>query len=333
MIKNPTPGTVKETETVRLYKKTLAMNEQLLVSAVRQQELTEAAAQANAQLQKEIAEREHAEGEILRLNAQLEQRVAERTAQLEAANEELGAFSYSVSHDLRAPLRHVMGFVNLLKKDVETSLTEKSLRHLNTISESAKRMGTLIDDLLAFSRIGRSELQKAEVNLDQMIQGTLRDLETETKGRKIVWEIQPLPTVWADRALLRQVLVNLVSNAVKFTGARAEARIEIGRAPDGTGSPRATGGAEKTDPAAEVISRSETVIYVRDNGAGFNQDYAAKLFGVFQRLHSEAEFEGTGIGLALVQKIVTRHGGRIWAHAQRGEGATFYFTLEGEPAA
>ena len=167
-------------------------------------------------------------------------------------------------------------------------------------------MGDLIDDLLAFSRVGRAELQKTDVNLDELVRETLGDFQAETKERKIVWKIHPLPPVRADRALLRMVLVNLISNAVKFTGARAEAKIEIGCAPNGNG---------------------ETVIFIRDNGAGFDPKYADKLFGVFQRLHSQAEFEGTGIGLANVQRIIHRHGGRAWAEGVVDGGATFYFSI------
>jgi light-regulated signal transduction histidine kinase (bacteriophytochrome) len=204
------------------------------------------------------------------------------------------------------------------------SLSEKSLHQLTTISQSAKRMGDLIDDLLTFSRVGRAELHKTDVNLDELVRETLGDFKAETKGRNIAWNIHPLPAVQADRTLLRMALVNLISNAVKFTGARAEAKIEIGvmeKWSDGTVA------STQNSNTPKLQDSNTPVFFIRDNGAGFDPQYADKLFGVFQRLHSHDEFEGTGIGLANVQRIIHRHGGRVWAEGVVDGGATFYFSI------
>ncbi len=238
----------------------------------------------------------------------LELRVAARTAELQAANLELEAFSYSVSHDLRAPLRHITGFVQLLQKSAVSSLSVESLHYLTIISESAQRMGELIDNLLAFSRVGRTEVHKVDIDLEQLVKDTVSGFATEIEGRNVVWKIGPLPSVWADPSLLRLLLVNLLSNALKFTSTRAEAIIEIGCVPQSNGT-------------------GETTIFIKDNGVGFDPTYVGKLFGVFQRLHTSDEFEGTGIGLANVKRIILRHGGKVTGSGAVDAGATFTFSL------
>jgi two-component system sensor histidine kinase/response regulator len=224
---------------------------------------------------------------------------------LDNANKELESFSYSVSHDLRAPLRHIDGYLGLLEKHVNGTLDDKSKGFLKIISDSAKQMGRLIDDLLSFSQMNRAEMMRREVDMEHLVQETIRGLQSEIGGRQIHWNIGRLPAVPADIAMMRQVMVNLLSNAVKYTRTRVTAEIEVGVQAAG----------------------DEFIYFVRDNGVGFDMQYVDKLFGVFQRLHRAEDFEGTGIGLANVRRIIARHKGRTWAEAKLDHGAVFYFSL------
>jgi signal transduction histidine kinase/CHASE3 domain sensor protein len=266
----------------------------------------------------DVTETRENEALILRLNEDLEQSVTELTQ----ANQELEAFSYSVSHDLRAPLRHISGFVDLLRRGSRERLDETGQRQLDTIVRAARNMGQLIDDLLAFSKVSRTKPHREAVDMGFLVREVVQPIRLETADRALEWVIGDLPRVTADPALMRIVLTNLVGNAVKYSRTREHARIEIGALASAT---PAEGGAG---------ANGQAVLFVRDNGVGFDMEYAGKLFGVFQRLHRAEEFEGTGIGLATVRRIVHRHGGQTWASGQVGEGATFYFSLPlaGDPA-
>jgi len=261
---------------------------------------------------RDITARRQAEEALKQLNASLEQRVIERTAQLEAANTELEAFSYSVSHDLRTPLRAMDGFSQAVLEDYGTQLPEEGRRFLHTIRGGAQRMGALIDDLLTFSQLSRLPLDKQAVDSAALVQDALQDLSAQQAGRQIEMRLGGLPPCQGDRALLKQVWLNLLSNALKYSRDRKPALIEVGW--------------------IRNKENDEGTYFVRDNGTGFDMRYAKKLFGVFQRLHRAEDFEGTGVGLAIVQRIVHRHGGSVWAEAEVDRGATFYFTLEGNGA-
>ena len=245
--------------------------------------------------------------EIHALNTKLEQRVRDRTADLESANREMEAFTYTVSHDLRAPLRHIDGYAEILGEAMGKPSDPEAVECLQKIRRSARHLGKLVDDLLNFSRLGRSELVRLPVQLTALAQEEINRLRPETQHRQVEWKLDPLPEADCDPGLMQQVFANLLSNAVKYTRSREKAVIEI----------------------TQQAQNGEPVICVRDNGVGFNMKYSGKLFGVFQRLHRAEEFEGTGVGLASVERIIRKHGGRIWAEADVGKGAAFYFTIPG----
>lgn len=260
-----------------------------------------------AALEKRQMENEVARRKIAKLNEELEGRVIERTKELEVANKELESFSYSVSHDLRAPLRHINGFADLLVKNSKDKLDSKSNHYLDVIIKSAKQMGELIDDLLSFSRMGRTEMMHSRVHAGGLVKGILEEMKPFFEGRDVRMQVDSLREVEADASMLRVIFMNLISNAVKYTKKCSKAEIHIG--------------------CYEDPKRNELVFFIKDNGVGFDMQYAHKLFGVFQRLHSHEEFEGTGVGLATVQRIIHRHKGRVWAEAKVNEGAVFYFSL------
>jgi signal transduction histidine kinase len=275
-------------------------------SAVRRR-IEDSLRRAYDDLRVEVEQRRRREDEIRELNVEL----GKRAAELEATNKELESFAYSVSHDLRAPLRHMVGYSELLQRQASSLLDEKSQRFIRTILDSAKKMGNLIDDLLGFSRIGRAETKKAKVDLEQLVKEVVAEIRQDAKNRDIAWKIGALPVCYGDRSMLRLVVVNLVSNAVKFTSMRTPAEIEIG---------------------FSDRNEKEVEVFVKDNGAGFDMQYVNKLFGVFQRLHLPEQFEGTGIGLATVQRIIHRHGGEVRAEGAVDRGATFYFSLPAQNA-
>ncbi|HEY2573394.1 MAG TPA: PAS domain S-box protein [Verrucomicrobiaceae bacterium] len=304
VLENAKSGETRLYETVRIRKDGSRVDLSLAVSPIRD-------AQGNivgvSSIARDISERKRAEDQILQLNAELEHRVQIRTAELTAANQELEAFTYSVAHDLRAPLRHIDAFTRILQEDFAGSFPPEASKLFDTIRRGSENMSRLVNDLLNLAHVGRQEMKKERTSLNLIIEEVIAEMKRETEGRQIEWRIENLPIVNGDPGLLKQVFANLLSNAVKYTRPRPVAVIEIGL----------------------HVMNDEPVIYVRDNGVGFNMKYADKLFGVFQRLHRAEEFEGTGVGLAIVERVIKRHGGHIWAESELDKGSTFYFTLEG----
>jgi len=250
-------------------------------------------------------ERKQAQVELQQYRDHLEEVVEQRTDELVAANKELESFSYSVSHDLLAPLRAIDGFSRILLEDYTNKIDDEGKRLLNIVRNNTQKMSQLIDDLLAFSRVGRQEINLLNISMTELAKGVFEELKDSSTGQAIQSNINSIPNAYGDRSMIRQVFINLLSNAIKFTRPKGTSIIEVG------------GWTEE----------NENIYYVKDNGVGFDMQYLNKLFGVFQRLHSSEEFEGTGVGLAIVQRIIHRHGGRVWAEGKVGEGATFYFTL------
>ena len=253
----------------------------------------------------DITDRKIAEEKIISLNKELEERVIKRTEQLKKSTEEMEAFSYSVSHDLRAPLRGIIGFANILEEDYASKLDDEAKRITRVIKKNTTKMGQLIDDLLTFSRMGRQELIKTNIDTNKIVQEIIADFGLNENHKKIKWIIHPLPFITADINTINQVWINLISNAVKYSGNVTQPKIEIG----------------------SIEENDSITFFVKDNGVGFDEKYKAKLFKVFQRLHTSEEFEGTGIGLAIVEKIVSKHDGKVWAEGELNKGATFYFSL------
>jgi PAS domain S-box-containing protein len=304
ILENAKRGETRLYETVRIRKNGSPVDLSLAVSPIRD---AHGDIVGVSSIARDITERKRAEEQILRLNAELEHRVQIRTAELTSANQELEAFTYSVAHDLRAPLRHIDAFTRILQEDFAGSFPPEAAQLLDTIRRGSENMSRLVNDLLNLAHVGRQEMKQERTALSALVEEVITDLKRETDGRDIEWRIAELPTIDGDPGLLKQVFANLLSNAVKYTRPRPHAVIEIGLR----------------------AMNDETVLFVRDNGVGFNMKYANKLFGVFQRLHRAEEFEGTGVGLAIVERVVKRHGGHIWAESELDQGATFYFTLDG----